>query len=633
MRPSLQVLAALLLAAVFAAPVAAVTPGGAAEETVTGILENALVERGDGRDHVITTVRSAKAITELKFDKGSASDLAGARVTVTGHRSGRVLQVSSANPRAGALRIRKAASVSALGAWETETSGTTGLSGGTATTATVEASAVGKNVAVVMFNFTNLRTQPFTRTEVANALVNSTTSAKRFFEEESKGRMTFSGSVFGWYQLNVASTGCDWSSWHTLAWNAANAAGANLESFTNVMFVFPNTSACAWAGLGYVPGKYTYLNGNISVQVMTHELGHNFGLGHSNADACTVNGARVMIAATSQCESVGYADPFSTMGNNALRHNHGSQLGELGWLSTAEKTVGAPGNRYTITPYLGTDGLKLVRIPRGDGTFFDLDIRTPYGAFDTYAAGSPATAGVTIRIGVGTASPTTSPKPTLLLDSTPATSDLKDAPLAVGKTMTDPVSKISIAALSISSAGIVVQVRESVAPTTPGSLAATIASGDVTLRWTAATDNVAIAGYRVSRNGTVLVTTAANATSWTDTTAAAGAAYSYSVAAVDTSGNAGTAATHAVTVPAAAGATPTPSPTAAPAASQTPTPAPTANPTSAPARTMVVRAYYVLAGEVGVEGLVPTLREVPRTSGVARWRSSRRMHKARPCSP
>ena len=33
---------------------------------------------------------------------------------------------------------------------------------------------------------------------------------------------------------------------------------------------------------------------------------------------------------------------------------------------------------------------------------------------------------------------------------------------------------------------------------------------------------------------------------------------------------------------------------------------------------MVLRAYYVLEGAPGVEGLVPTLRVVPRTTGVAR---------------
>ena len=30
---------------------------------------------------------------------------------------------------------------------------------------------------------------------------------------------------------------------------------------------------------------------------------------------------------------------------------------------------------------------------------------------------------------------------------------------------------------------------------------------------------------------------------------------------------------------------------------------------------MVIRAYYVLDGQPGVEGLVPTLRDVPETAG------------------
>jgi hypothetical protein len=61
----------------------------------------------------------------------------------------------------------------------------------------------------------------------------------------------------------------------------------------------------------------------------------------------------------------------------------------------------------------------------------------------------------------------------------------------------------------------------------------------------------------------------------------------------------------------------TPPPSAVP--SSTPIGAPsTPAPTPASTETMVVRTYYVQGGGVGVEGLVPTLREVPRTSGVAR---------------
>jgi germination protein M len=65
--------------------------------------------------------------------------------------------------------------------------------------------------------------------------------------------------------------------------------------------------------------------------------------------------------------------------------------------------------------------------------------------------------------------------------------------------------------------------------------------------------------------------------------------------------------------------TPAPSVSLSPTASTSPSSGPTASTSpSTPIETMVVRAYYMLNGEVGVEGLVPTLRVVPKTTGVAR---------------
>jgi germination protein M len=62
-----------------------------------------------------------------------------------------------------------------------------------------------------------------------------------------------------------------------------------------------------------------------------------------------------------------------------------------------------------------------------------------------------------------------------------------------------------------------------------------------------------------------------------------------------------------------------PTPSAPPSQSPgSPTATPKPTPTQAPADTMVIRAYFVLDGDVGVEGLVPTLREVPETTAVAR---------------
>ena len=68
-----------------------------------------------------------------------------------------------------------------------------------------------------------------------------------------------------------------------------------------------------------------------------------------------------------------------------------------------------------------------------------------------------------------------------------------------------------------------------------------------------------------------------------------------------------------------------PSPSASPSgsASTSPSPPPSASPNGSPSpttpvETMIVRAYYVYDGAPGVEGLVPTLRVVPKSAGVAR---------------
>jgi chitodextrinase len=327
------------------------------------------------------------------------------------------------------------------------------------------------------------------------------------------------------------------------------------------MYIFPDVAACTFAGVAYVNGQKSALDGNYSVQVMTHELGHNWGLGHANALHCTSSSTKVAIAAPSACTSGAYQDPFSTMGNNALRHDHAAELGELGFLTSSEKVTGAPGNTYTIAPWFGSGAIKLVRVPRGDGTFFDLDYRMTYGSFDTFTAGSPPVTGVTIRLNVGTASPTTSPKDSNLIDTTPSTTDLKDAPLLPGKTVRDPVSGLSFTTLSSDTSGVKVQVKEGVKPGTPGSFTATAdATPKVSLDWTAASDNVAVVKYRVTRNGTSVATVNAPTTSWTDTGVTFGASYTYTVAAIDSSGNVGAAASKSVTVPANPNPTPTPDP-------------------------------------------------------------------------
>jgi chitodextrinase len=77
---------------------------------------------------------------------------------------------------------------------------------------------------------------------------------------------------------------------------------------------------------------------------------------------------------------------------------------------------------------------------------------------------------------------------------------------------------------------------DSTAPSTPTGLTATAqSSSQINLSWSAATDNVAVAGYRVYRNGTQVATS--TGTTYSNTGLTAGTSYSYTVAAYDTAGN------------------------------------------------------------------------------------------------
>ncbi|WP_035055792.1 carbohydrate-binding module family 20 domain-containing protein [Andreprevotia chitinilytica] len=95
-----------------------------------------------------------------------------------------------------------------------------------------------------------------------------------------------------------------------------------------------------------------------------------------------------------------------------------------------------------------------------------------------------------------------------------------------------------------------------VADTTPPSVptgltAGTIKATSVALTWTASTDNVAVTGYKILRNGTQIGTS--TTASYSDTTAAASTTYSYTVQAYDAAGNVSAASTAlSVTTPAAA---------------------------------------------------------------------------------
>ena len=134
-------------------------------------------------------------------------------------------------------------------------------------------------------------------------------------------------------------------------------------------------------------------------------------------------------------------------------------------------------------------------------------------------------------------------------------------------------------------------------PTAPGSLAATAQSStQVSLSWTAATDNVGVTGYRIERctgsgctNFAQIAAPAGTGTTYNDTSLTAGTTYTYRVRAVDAAGNLGPYSNTA------AATTPAPSDT------QPPT-APGSLTTSAFSATQLNLSWVAATDNVGVTG-------------------------------
>ena len=519
--------AALLLLAVGTAPVFAADPDRSrpgVPATLTGTLE---VSHGDdfahGRPEFSYALRTRTGRVELAFSGQGPRDLGGAKVRVSGRQTGNTLTVAA--DEAGAVEQVAPAPTTA------EESATV-------------AAPITKSVAVVLLNFSNDTSQPFTRSVAAGVVFSNADSVANYFAEESRDAVRLRGDVLGWFTIAASNANCAWDTWRTQAAAKASAAGIDLSSYNNVVYAWPRTTSCGWAGMAFMPGRDTFNNGSFNLRVIAHELSHNFGVHHASSLSCTSGGVRV--AVSSSCTSSEYGDPFTVMGSGSTFHNSGEQVGELGWLQAGEVRTVLPGGSYSIQPLLGTTvgTVKVLRVARADGTSFFIDVRVPFGPyFDRWGLTDSAVTGVMIRVSPDAATPTYSPKVTKLVDTHPETATFSDAPLSVGRTLVDPVSNLRITTESLSSTGAVVRIVETVAPTAPGSLTATVVDDStVDLAWTDATDNVAVAGYRIVRDGADIATVPAGATTYQDTGLTRSTEYSYQVIAVDASGNQGPAA-------------------------------------------------------------------------------------------
>jgi fibronectin type 3 domain-containing protein len=375
--------------------------------------------------------------------------------------------------------------------------------------------------------------EPWTPDYVRGVYFDNTQSVASYYADLSDGRTTITGDVFGYFTLAVDTSSCTYGVWGSAARDAAAAAGIDLSAYSNVVYAFPKQSACWWGGFSNLPGRNSWINGSMSLYVTSHELGHNFGVNHASSLTCTSGGSRV--AVSNNCTRDEYGDPFDVMGYHGQRRMDNFHLWQLGYLSGADvQTVTQSGVYEVATAELAGGVPRIVRIPRDAGNWYYLEFRQPYGMFDDFSPDAAVVNGVSIRIAPGVGSLSESK----LIDANPQTATFNDSALGVGQLFADDIDDIYIVTQAISStdATVLIHLGPDVAPpAAPPDLTAGHGDTSVTLGWSPATDDVFVAGYRVARDGTNLGKV--SGTTFTDSGLAQGRTYTYSVRALDESGN------------------------------------------------------------------------------------------------
>jgi hypothetical protein len=309
-----------------------------------------------------------------------------------------------------------------------------------------------KRVAVLLANFADDASEPWTLDAVATSVFGDDSPAA-YWAEVSNGLISITGDVYGYYTLGAAGSTCDYGAWMSSARSAAASAGVSLQGYTNVMLIFTRRASCHWTGVANLNGPGSWINGTLTPAVTSHEFGHNLGVNHASSIRCS-GSAGERVALSTSCVTTEYGDPYDVMGNG-IRHTsnwHRRQIGTLG--EADQETITADGVYQVAAAEPAEGGPRLLRIARSTGDFLYLEFRQSFGRYDAFEVGSPATNGVLIRI-----APDSARTQSLLIDTKPSTDTFLDAPLTLDATFLDPIAHITVRAVAFESGSATVEVR------------------------------------------------------------------------------------------------------------------------------------------------------------------------------
>lgn len=220
-----------------------------------------------------------------------------------------------------------------------------------------------KSLLVVLLNFANDASQPFTRDAVYGSVFTNPDSTNALIKEGSYNKVSLSGTVTNWITLNTSvGSVCDTGTWINMGEQAA--ASYNPSGYNYVQFIFNgiSTSVCNWGGQAYVGGNRSWINGMYAAHgSKAHELGHNFGAYHAGFYDC--GGAQI----SSSCSFNEYGEYNSKMGAaNNFQFNPVHRI-QFAWIPSSQVQAVNSSGSYTISrDYSTSTAPKVLKINKPD---------------------------------------------------------------------------------------------------------------------------------------------------------------------------------------------------------------------------------------------------------------------------